>query len=274
MTDIAPTVVAPLPSLEEELEAAADDVFTQAFPLGLPPARGRNNGKSAIVMGFPLEASHLAKLADHAASGESLGVRNASLKDIRHTHHQLARLLALGVDEVKAARVCNYSPSRVSVLKSDPAFIEVLNYYSTQVDDAFVDVVETIKGLSLGALQELSKRLEEKPESLTNTHLIELSKAMLDRSGNGPSSTTNVNARIATVSATEIARIKAGPGHVQRPLRNLPPASGPAAAVGHTQREPAVRDPEVPTDDPIQLDLFGEEGTELDGGEEGGDLRT
>lgn len=187
----------------------ADDMLAEAFPNGLPAAKGRGGVASAIQDAYPLGEEHLQALVTHATTpGAKLGVAPQPLNAVRHTHHKLARLLALGMDESRAAYICNYDVSRVSILKSDPLFIEVLNYYSIQVEESFVDTVEVMKGLSLDALGELTSRLQSNPNSFTVPHLIELVKAMADRSGNGPTSNHNVNARVLNLTADDIQRIK------------------------------------------------------------------
>jgi hypothetical protein len=106
--------VGPLPSLEEEL---VNSTFAELFPNGLPKAKGRSKlaaSQSPFEDTYELEVKDLAALVNHVQAGAALGVTTAPLKSVRHTHHKLAQLLAIGVDETDAALMCNFSTSRVS----------------------------------------------------------------------------------------------------------------------------------------------------------------
>lgn len=191
--------VGPLPPLEEELVNAT---FNELFPDGLPTKRRPrvSVAESPFDDVYELEREHLVALSQHATSGASLGVTSTPLKSIRHTHHKLAQLLAIGMDETDAALMCNFSVSRVSILKSDPAFVEILNYYANQVQLAFVDTVDVMKNMTLDLLGELNDRLNDKPEAFTIPQLLDAVKALADRSGHGP--TSNVNSNVKSVSLT------------------------------------------------------------------------
>lgn len=158
---------------------------------------GRNSIPSAhlILEVGELTPAHITAIESYV-SGESgpMGVANPTIKQIRHTHHRLAQLLAGGMDETRAATMCNYSVSRVSILKSDPAFIELMAYYKSNVDAAFTDFVETAAALGQDALQEIQRRLDEAPESFTNSQMLELMRNLADRTGHAPvSKSVNIN---------------------------------------------------------------------------------
>lgn len=191
------------PSKEDEL---ADEAFKSIFPHGLPTAR--NQSGTAIVKTFPLEASHLQKLAEHLDSNATLGVENQQLRALSSTHRRLAQLLSMGMDEGQAGLICNYTPSTVSILKSDPMFNELLEYYGSQVDAEFASVAQQMAELGEDVIVELRDRLAQKPGQFTVSSLTELMKALMDRTGNGP--TTNHNVRAVTVALGEhdLQRIK------------------------------------------------------------------
>ena len=148
----------------------------------------------------PLDASHAIDAADHIDSGAVLGIKQQPISAIRHTHHRLAQLLAGGMDETSAERLCNYSAGRASVLKNDPAFANLLRHYSGVVDDQFTDFVSAASDLSLDMLGRLREVLEDSPEKLSPTHLMEAIKLLADRSGHAPvnkSVNLNVNTDMA-----------------------------------------------------------------------------
>ena len=55
-----------------------------------------------------------------------------SLKHIRHNHHQMARLMALGVPQEEISLITGYSPTYISRIKTDPTFEDLVSYYHNQ----------------------------------------------------------------------------------------------------------------------------------------------
>ena len=49
----------------------------------------------------------------------------AKLKKIRSSHHEAARLVALGKEPSEISLITGYTPARVIQLKHDPAFLEL-----------------------------------------------------------------------------------------------------------------------------------------------------
>lgn len=121
----------------------------------------------------------------------------APIKALRDTHHALARLLATGMSEHEASLQTGYSPSRISILKADPTFMELLEFYRERGEGAVSDFRERMAVVGLTALAELGERLEEKPEDFSPALLKDIVKDMADRTGHapqkGPSQVTNIN---------------------------------------------------------------------------------
>lgn len=153
--------------------------------LGLDIIRtsGRAAQPVAVVEVRELDAADLALL------GTERGIQAQPLKRIGERHHALARLLAQGTPPGEAGLIVGLTGSRVSILRSDPTFLELVDFYRADVQAAYRDMHETLAGLSLDAANELRERLEEAPDDLTVTQLIELTKLGADRTGHGPSST-------------------------------------------------------------------------------------
>jgi len=148
-----------------------------------------------------LTPAHAQAALAHVQSGTILGITAPPLKAIRNTHHRLAQLLAAGMDETRAARLCNYSPHRVSVLKSDPAFAELLTYYASKVEEEFDDFVTAASSLSLDFLGELQRRLDETPDAFKPSELLEAVRTLADRSGHGPQSSTKSTVDLRSINA-------------------------------------------------------------------------
>lgn len=83
-------------------------------------------------------------------------------------------MLSSGLTETEVAASTGYSQSRISILKADPSFKELLAYYASRQEEIFVDVRKRLAMLGTDAVAELQDRLDFKPDSLTNTQLMKL----------------------------------------------------------------------------------------------------
>lgn len=110
---------------------------------------------------------------------QSLPAARQNLTQIRHSHHQLAQMLATGTKQEECALITGYSPVYISILKGDPAFKDLISYYSAQREVIFVDAIERMRSLGLSTLDELQARLEEDPSQFTNRELFEQAELTL-----------------------------------------------------------------------------------------------
>jgi hypothetical protein len=136
----------------------------------------------------PLTAESVRDLreSDLALLSSERGTRAPPIQKLRDRHHSLARALASGMRDHEASAITGYSASRISILKADPTFQELLAGYQSQSDTVFADFVTRASGLAVEAVKELHDRLEEDPESFTHGQLLEVVKTVADRSGNAP----------------------------------------------------------------------------------------
>lgn len=147
----------------------------------IPSARGGKKPKGQLVwFGEPRELG-LADL-DLLAGGYAIGDKAPAVKAIRASHHSLAKALASGFRPGMAGSMTGYSASRVSILQSDPAFQELVEYYKAEVNDVFIDAQKRLADLGLDAITELQERLEVSPESFGNKDLMSLVEVTMDRS--------------------------------------------------------------------------------------------
>lgn len=154
-------------------------------------------------MDRPLRESDLVLLQTSAA------VQPITLKKVTQRHHSLARLLASGVAPGEAAAITGYDNARVSVLQGDPAFRELVEFYTERANEVFRDTLEQVSGLSQDVIAEIRDRLEDDPASFTNTELRQLLEGTLDRSGHGPRSTQVQEININLASRLDEARRRA-----------------------------------------------------------------
>lgn len=157
-----------------------------------------------------LEVERELTTADLALLSVERGIEPRPIQRLRDRHHSLARCLASGMSEAEASVVTSYSLSRISILKSDPAFKDLVDFYRANVDAAFADTQARMATLTNEAIAELSDRLEEKPDEFSIKDLVEVTKVMADRSGNGPQTkTTQVNVNIDLAARMEAGRRRA-----------------------------------------------------------------
>jgi hypothetical protein len=156
----------------------------------------------------PLVAVELRELdtSDLALLSIERGTEAVPIKRLGERHHSLARLLAQGTSPGKAAIIVGLCNSRVSVLKSDPTFIALVEFYREKVDIAYSDMHSTLAGLSLDATLVLRERLEDNPDEITVGQLLEITKMGADRTGFGPKSSQDLNVNVGLASGMQAAR--------------------------------------------------------------------
>lgn len=121
------------------------------------------------------------------ASGET-----PQLRHLRSSHHQLARLLALGKKPAEVSLITGYSASRISILQNDPAFRDLLAHYAAEVGEIHSNMVGRLASMTTDTIDLLHERLIDAPETFTNGQLTELLKAGADRS-DAPPVTKSIN---------------------------------------------------------------------------------
>ena len=161
-----------------------------------------------------IEFSVVARLteANLASLSEERGAQKpvARVKRLSERHRNLARIVASGAEDWDASLQTGYTRSSISILKSDPAFKELVQAYSAEKDIIYETVHQKLAGVAAEALDVIRDRLEENPDDITLPQLIALATTGADRTGAGPQSTTtqvNVNVDIAT--RLQVAREKA-----------------------------------------------------------------
>lgn len=165
----------------------------------------------------PLRESDLAMLTIER------GTKPSALKKISNRHHALARLLATGVNATEASLVTGITPSRISVLKGDPAFQELMSHYTDLKAEQVADLQERLTTTALVAIDIIQDRLEEEPETFDNPELRELVKLTADRTGHGPKSTNvNVNVNLGDRLANARKRVSAGTDSGETPAAQVP----------------------------------------------------
>ena len=119
---------------------------------------------------------------------------------LRARHHTAARLLALGYRPGKVAALTGYCNSRISVLQTDPAFQDLIEFYKKKEDEEYDHVRGGFAEIVGDAVAELKARLEAEPDKIPLKDLLKLATEFGDRTGHGPQSTVkqvNIHANMA-----------------------------------------------------------------------------
>lgn len=161
---------------------------------------GRRTAEVEVQVVRPLDRADLMLLV-----GER-GTQAKPIKAIRDRHHSVARLLAQGMTDGEVAAITGYMASRISILKSDPTFRELVEFYKRDIAAVYVDMHATLAGLSLDAALIMRERLEDNPDDISDTKLLEIIKVGADRTGLGPTTKQDVNINVNLANRLEAAR--------------------------------------------------------------------
>lgn len=134
-----------------------------------------------------------------------------NIKKLRSSHHAAARYFSLGMTNGEVAAITGYTEARLSVLKSDPSFRELIAFYQNHAADQTANLRDRMLTVGMDAVEILQERLDETPEVFKNGELTDIVRTMADRTGNGPSSTAvnvNVSAELSDVMARARARVE------------------------------------------------------------------
>ena len=173
-----------------------------------PPMELRLTGQREVAQP-PLLGRELTP-ADIEALGLPRPAAPSALKRIRDSHHAVARLVAEGRMGVEISALTGYTSSSISILKNDPAFAELVEFYRAEQRDAFASLADRLALLSLDTVQELQTRLADDPDGFTVKELHEQLKIAADRTGHGPQSrSTVVNVHVGLAERLEEARRRA-----------------------------------------------------------------
>lgn len=143
--------------------------------------------------------------ADIEMLSHERGIQPTTIKKLRDSHHSLARLIAKGMKGHEISLVTGYTESRISTLKSDPAFQDLIEFYRQNDIEIAADLTQRLLNVALDATQEVHERLQDSPEVIPLEDLQSLIKLAADRTGYGPKS-TNVNVNVDLSDRIRAAR--------------------------------------------------------------------
>ena len=99
-------------------------------------------------------------------------IKAPGIKQLRDSHHALARILAMGLTPPRPRCITGIFVSRISILQSDPTFRELLEFYRGRKEEVVADVLGRMSAVHLEALAELQERLHDTAEQFTPGMLL------------------------------------------------------------------------------------------------------
>ena len=142
-----------------------------------PPGKGRRPAPIFYNVTRHLNEADIAAL--WAPQRDNTGPR---VKTLRYNHHLLAKAVASGKSGLECANLTGMTPTRVSDLKNDPAFQELVSFYAEEMNEVYVDVHQRMAALGTSILEELAERFESDPDKFTKRELLDIFTTMADRS--------------------------------------------------------------------------------------------
>ena len=234
-----------------------------------PPGKGRR--PAPILYGQPraLTEADIASMWDATNSGQRGAPR---IKTLRYNHHLLAKAVASGKTLLECSQLCGLTVYRISDLKNDPAFQELVSFYAEELNEVYVDVHQRMAALGTSVLEELQERFEEAPDKFTKRELLELFTTMADRSiptaKGGPSPQPGLSVGGGNGLALQINFVSPPTGEPETlDLKLSSPTHAPAALTGSSPSFPSdlLADSAERARSPLADELGFPPGIDIDG---------
>lgn len=200
--------------------------------------------RGRVAIASPVEISDIRTLSRDDLHVLSQPRPTNTIQNLRDTHHRVARAVAAGLSNGDIAMTCGISYNRVSVLKADPSFMELVAHYRAIITAEWAEtadpVTDYLRQNALKAQAMLSDKLDhasEQGEFLPTRDLLGIAELGLDRTGYGKVN-KNVNINVDFAKQLEDARKKSAALREVRQIEATPtrPQSVPGATPPSSQR--------------------------------------
>lgn len=172
----------------------------------------------------------------------------ALVAQYRESHHAVARMIAAGMSDSMIRRRTGYTHRRLTLMKQDPAFCQLIEDYKEEVFDKINHDTDTFAELSIGnmiaAERHITDRIaeyDERGELLPLNDSLKIVSDRADRFGYSKRVTqTNINVDIAVALDRAIDRSKAVKQieHRAEEASPQPLLASPDVLVGEAQPSP------------------------------------
>jgi hypothetical protein len=169
------------------------------------------SGPEALgIVDLEIDPSELAALAEIRPKRVAPHPHQDIPAVLRHSHHQMARLIAIGTKVADVALITGYSPGYISSLKGDPAFAELISHYHEKQDEIFVDAIKRLKELGLVALEVALERISTDDKQWTRKDILEVIELAFGKgAGLGLDGRSGVGGKAVPPVAIEVTFVQA-----------------------------------------------------------------
>lgn len=134
-------------------------------------------------------------------------------KALRDSHHRLARMIALGLRGEELLETSGYSAGRISVLKADPAFQDLIAHYRNMVNEGYLEAADeyyrTVSANRAISARRINDKLADDDEDIPLRTLLAIHSDAADRTGYPKRSVAvNVNVDFAAKLEKAVQRSK------------------------------------------------------------------
>jgi DNA-binding CsgD family transcriptional regulator len=173
---------------------------------GERPRNTRGNPYSILAI-RPLKESDLPALREKSAP-------LARLQTLRDSHHQVARLMATGLNNTQIATTLGHSLAALVRYRRDPSMQELVAHYRALVTEEWLEGVDHISSMSVSAIAKGLRTIhdhfddaDERGELVPMSRALSVVSDLMDRFGYGKKSQqTNLNVNYAAELEAAIAR--------------------------------------------------------------------
>ena len=145
---------------------------------------------TCTVEGPPLTEADLAHYVERCGQLPATKSDEKDVQTLRAKHHQVARLLALGLPEGIVANLTGYTESWLTTLKNSPSMVELISHYRAPGDTAARIIAEKLRFLADLSLEKAIEAVQA--DEFDGNQLLAAIKLGADRSNNGPMSKVEV----------------------------------------------------------------------------------
>ena len=194
------------------------------------------HGKSAIEQAPEVSGIRTLTRADltHLTTRRT----TTAVQTLRDSHHRLARAVASGMPQHQIAATCGIGYNRISVLKSDPAFADLVAHYRgmltaewLEAGDPVIEFLGSVRTKALAMIEDKLDAAAEAGEFLPSRDLATFAELGLDRTGYGKVN-KNVNVNVDFAANLEKARSRSARA------RDVTPSPALAPVIEATSLEP------------------------------------
>lgn len=168
----------------------------------------------------------------------------SGITQLRDNHHRIARCVASGLTNTQSAEFCGISQMRVSQLRQDPSFQELVAHYRAMLTaewvaaaDPVIEFLSSIRTKSLAMIEDKIDAAAEANEFLPSRDLATFAELGLDRTGYGKVN-KNVNVNVDFAANLEAARKRSDRA---REVRTIEASPLPASQTGASDQAPPAR---------------------------------